>query len=208
MLLSLQVSLASTRVPHLPYQNHSDRVLVGNRDCALDDSCIMCAKCFYATDHTGHIVSFCISQQPGGSCDCGDPEVWKIPINCSYHPPNATQPPSSTSDASFVPGRESAWAKIKAPQEVKESMSRTIAAALDYTLDTLDSSPEEMTLPATLESLFRPNEPVEGWAIALWGDEKHSYDEAIAHLKDMTGCTHRQASAVVFRADEEVRPLV
>jgi hypothetical protein len=106
-----------------------------------------------------------------------------------------------------VPGRASVWAKIKVPQEVKESMSRTVAAALDYALDTLDSSPEEMSLPATLESLFRPNEPVEGWAIALWGDEKHSYDEVIAHLKDMTGCTHRQASAVVFRADEEVRPL-
>ena len=86
-------------------------------------------------------------------------------------------------------------------------MSHTIATALDYALDTLDLSPEEMALPAALESLFKPNEPVEGWAIALWGDEKHSYDEVIAHLKDMTGCTHRQASAVVFRADEEVRPL-
>lgn len=167
----------------------------------------MCAKCFYATDHTGHIVSFCISQQPGGSCDCGDPEVWKIPINCPYHPPTPASTSSSASNTSPVPGRASAWDKIKAPQEVKESMSRTIAAALDYALDTLDSSPEEMALPATLESLFRPNEPVEGWAIALWGDEKHSYDEVIAHLKDMTGCTHRQASAVVFRADEEVRPF-
>jgi E3 ubiquitin-protein ligase UBR1 len=63
------------------------------RDCALDDSCVMCSRCFHASSHTGHNISFFIAQQSGGSCDCGDLEAWRDPIDCPHHPPA----PASTS---------------------------------------------------------------------------------------------------------------
>ncbi|KDQ52976.1 hypothetical protein JAAARDRAFT_197766 [Jaapia argillacea MUCL 33604] len=60
------------------------------KDCALDDSCVLCSKCFHASNHTDHNVSFFIAQQSGGSCDCGDPEAWQNPISCPFHLPSSS----------------------------------------------------------------------------------------------------------------------
>jgi E3 ubiquitin-protein ligase UBR1 len=91
-------------------------------------------------------------------------------------------------------------------------MSRVIGCALDFLLDVLDYSPEETHLPASYDALANQlsADPLqkEYWAIILWNDEKHSYDEAVAHLRYMTGCNQQQATAVVLRADEEVKDLL
>jgi E3 ubiquitin-protein ligase UBR1 len=167
----------------------------------MDDSCIMCAKCFYATEHTGHVVTFCISQQPGGSCDCGDPEVWRHPINCPHHHPDSSNA-ALKARKKQGPNMSSAF---------RESMGRVIGCALDFLLDVLDYSPEDTTLPTSHEALVAQlsADPLqkEYWAIVLWNDEKHSYDEAVAHLQHMTGCNLQQATAVVLRTDEEVHDL-
>jgi E3 ubiquitin-protein ligase UBR1 len=164
----------------------------------MDDSCIMCARCFYATEHTGHVVTFCISQQPGGSCDCGDPEVWRHPINCPHHHPDSSNA-ASKAQKKQGPNISSAF---------RESMGKVIGCALDFLLDVLDYSPEDTTLPTSHEALVAQlsADPLqkEYWAIVLWNDEKHSYDEAVAHLQHMTGCNLQQATAVVLRTDEEV----
>ena len=90
-------------------------------------------------------------------------------------------------------------------------MSKVIGCALDFLLDVLDYSPEEATLPTNYETLVNQlsADPLlkEYWAIVLWNDEKHSYDEAVAHLQHMTGCNLQQATAVVMRTDEEVCSL-
>jgi len=158
----------------------------------MDDSCIMCAKCFYATEHTGHVVTFCISQQPGGSCDCGDPEVWRHPINCPHHRPD-------NSNAVSKPHKKHG---NNISSAFRESMGKVIGCAFD------DYSPEDIALPPSFDALVaQPSaSPTQNdyWAIVLWNDEKHSYDEAVAHLQHMTGCNLQQATAVVLRTDEEV----
>jgi E3 ubiquitin-protein ligase UBR1 len=165
----------------------------------MDDSCIMCADCFYATDHTGHVVTFCISQQPGGSCDCGDPEVWRHPIKCPYHQDDngGQTDDSKTEKPSAV------------TQALRDHLSRVIGCALDFILDVLDYSPEDTPLPNTYEGIMAQTsaDPLkkEFWATVLWNDEKHSFDEIVAHLQHMTGCTLQQATDVVMRTDEEVR---
>ena len=57
------------------------------RNCALDDTCVFCSGCFYASDHEGHDTSFAVAAGSGGCCDCGDPEAWKVPVHCQYHAP-------------------------------------------------------------------------------------------------------------------------
>ncbi|KAH7906535.1 putative zinc finger in N-recognin-domain-containing protein, partial [Hygrophoropsis aurantiaca] len=52
------------------------------KDCALDDSCVLCSRCFQASNHSDHNVSFFIAQQSGGCCDCGDAEAWRATIGC------------------------------------------------------------------------------------------------------------------------------
>lgn len=88
-------------------------------------------------------------------------------------------------------------------------MGKVIGCAFDFLLDVLDYSPEDTNLPVTQDALV--NQPSadplqkEYWAMVLWNDEKHSFDEAVAHLQHMTGCNHQQATAVVLRTDDEVR---
>jgi hypothetical protein len=54
-------------------------------DCGLDDTCVMCVRCFKASDHTGHNTSFHYSTGSGGCCDCGDVEAWKVDQTCTIH---------------------------------------------------------------------------------------------------------------------------
>ena len=45
----------------------------------------MCAKCYQASDHEGHDVTFRFSASTGGYCDCGDAQAWKQDIKCKLH---------------------------------------------------------------------------------------------------------------------------
>ena len=120
----------------------------------------MCARCFHATDHEGHNVTFYIAQQSGGCCDCGDQEAWRQNIGCRFHPPASSSPSSddATPKASLLPLITS---NIPGPHidhssvspELLDSMSRTVAYALDFVLDTLDFSPDEASVPTSEEAL-------------------------------------------------------
>ncbi|OQR83854.1 hypothetical protein ACHHYP_14197 [Achlya hypogyna] len=57
------------------------------RDCEMDETCVQCQACFQASDHTGHQVFF-HRTSPGGMCDCGDTEAWKVPGMCPTHQPS------------------------------------------------------------------------------------------------------------------------
>ncbi|KAJ7160500.1 hypothetical protein C8R43DRAFT_1233736 [Mycena crocata] len=189
------------------------------KDCALDDSCVLCARCFHATEHEGHNVSFFIAQQPGGCCDCGDPEAWRADIDCPFHPPApASQPtpplrtfsaPISDADIPPVPNHPH---RVPVPPELRESMSRTIACALDFVLDTLGLSPDEPSVPPSLGELrLQPTGDgllADAWCVVLWNDDKHAYEEVAARLVDLTRISHTLALARTHQIDEEGRAVV
>lgn len=66
------------------------------RTCQTDPTCVVCDDCFRRSDHQGHEVYF-HRTTPGGCCDCGDIEAWKIEGCCDLHRPDTTQvvPPSA-----------------------------------------------------------------------------------------------------------------
>lgn len=66
------------------------------RTCQTDPTCVICDDCFRRSDHQGHEVYF-HRTTPGGCCDCGDIEAWKIDGCCDVHRPDTTQvvPPSA-----------------------------------------------------------------------------------------------------------------
>ena len=102
---------------------------------------VVCSiPCFRRTQHERHNITFYITQQPGGCCDCGDPESWRVPPNCPNH--SLANAPQKTHKN---PGRSlDVWSPTKYPArssiplELRESVSRTIAYALIFILDTLD----------------------------------------------------------------------
>lgn len=172
----------------------------------------MCSRCFRATHHEGHNVTFYISHQPGGCCDCGDAESWRIRPNCPYHPPVTT--PSRISTPQGVPKLPDIWSSTRNPSrstfpaELKESTARTISYVLDYVLDTLDFSPDDAVPPHEPAALrVQPTaEPYENdlYAVLLWNDDKHSFDEVIHNVHEATGAPIADVTRVVNRIDEEV----
>ncbi|KAK9322683.1 hypothetical protein V1517DRAFT_123131 [Lipomyces orientalis] len=149
------------------------------KECGLDDTCVLCWRCFNASDHIGHAVTVSISQKDGGGvCDCGDPEAWLRDVNCKYY---------STTQAPPKP----------LPDHLIESIRGTVARTLDYILDVFSCSPQsyqdckdEELIQKDFESFaLDPNiyggKPGERdkdngqFALVLWNDEKHSFTDVI-----------------------------
>ncbi|KAL7473331.1 hypothetical protein ACHAXS_013787 [Conticribra weissflogii] len=58
------------------------------RTCQTDATCVLCDRCFRESDHEGHEVFF-HRTTPGGCCDCGDREAWRVEGCCPRHRPPA-----------------------------------------------------------------------------------------------------------------------
>lgn len=181
------------------------------KDCATDDSVVMCLRCFRATDHSNHNVSFFIAQQPGGCCDCGDDEAWRDSIGCPFHPPaDASNPPQPPAE-DYLSVKDYPY-RISTPPELQETMRRAVGYALDFIIDTLDYSPEEPSVPANEADLFvQPSaDPMtkDVFSIVLWNDDKHSYDEVAKVLRDLLGRTRDEAGDVLRSMEENGREVI
>lgn len=94
------------------------------------------------------------------------------------------------------------------PTELRESMTRTIDAVIEFILDALDSSPEETVPPkeeADLKRLSLPLGRETPLATVLWNDEKHSFVEVASALQELIGCTHKEGMRLAELIDNEVR---
>ncbi|OAV90000.1 hypothetical protein PTTG_07448 [Puccinia triticina 1-1 BBBD Race 1] len=122
-------------------------------DCGIDPTCALCARCFLASDHTGHDVTYSIHANGCGCCDCGDEEAWKTDIRCKYHclstdqpAANHQTPPPKTTSSSTPPE--------PLPSPCKELIQEIVAIALDFLLITVDRSPEDMRPPANIDAIY------------------------------------------------------
>ncbi|KAL7569357.1 hypothetical protein ACA910_010445 [Epithemia clementina (nom. ined.)] len=68
------------------------------RTCQTDATCVICDDCFRQSNHEGHEVYF-HRTSPGGCCDCGDVEAWKIQGCCPDHRPE--MPPAMDEDDDY-----------------------------------------------------------------------------------------------------------
>jgi E3 ubiquitin-protein ligase UBR1 len=199
-----------------------------HRDCALDDSCVLCGRCFRASSHKDHNVSFFIAQQSGGCCDCGDAEAWRGNIQCPYHPllQEAEQPfdtyigasdttpraaPRSISEVEIPPVPNYPF-RVAFPPELKDNMGRTIGYALDFLLDTLDSSPDEPSVPSNEADLrLQPTaDPMQKdqYCVIIWNDDKHSFDEVIQLICDTTHRDRKEATVMAHTIDDLGREII
>ena len=149
------------------------------KTCTNDKTCVLCTRCFEASDHTGHIVTQSISLGNSGCCDCGDDEAWRIPVKCAIH----------TADSSSTAGKEREPQSL--PDELLECIRMTIGRAMDYLIDVLSCSPENLRYEKTEKSIREDEEqsrldsvwykdpeiPNPEYALILWNDEKHTVPE-------------------------------
>lgn len=150
------------------------------KTCSLDETCVLCGKCFEASDHTGHVVLVSISPGNSGCCDCGDKEAWATPVKCAIHWPNENSSNAGAEDST------------KIPEDLEKSIQCTIARAIDYICDVISCSPEQLRLAKTKDEIekdartsqltsryFQDEENCKDleYALILWNDEKHTIDE-------------------------------
>eukprot|EP00536_Pseudo-nitzschia_multiseries_P013927 jgi/Psemu1/291151/fgenesh1_pg.632_\ len=101
------------------------------RTCQTDSTCVICDACFRESDHEGHEVYF-HRTTPGGCCDCGDAEAWKVEGCCPAHRP-LTPVSSSGDDSQGVDGEAD-------PEEAVRMAQR----GLKDGLETLKQSPTKL----------------------------------------------------------------
>ncbi|KAL8743651.1 MAG: hypothetical protein Q9190_004024 [Brigantiaea leucoxantha] len=149
------------------------------KNCEMDDTCVLCSRCFNSSDHTGHIVSVNISPGNSGCCDCGDTEAWKIPVNCGIH----------SLDVSGTAREDNEGQSL--PDDFVESVKMTIGRTFDYLCDVISCSPEKLRLQKSEDTVRQDEQlshlaskwyeeaedPDPEFALVLWNDEKHTIDE-------------------------------
>lgn len=155
------------------------------KTCTADETCVLCSRCFDASDHEGHHVTCSVSTGNAGCCDCGDEEAWVRPVHCRIH---------SALPGSSSPEEDKASAGASLPSDLLDSIRITIARLLDYLSDVISCSPEHLRIPKTEESVLAneresrlnappysdessegsQDQPDTEFAVLLWNDEKHN----------------------------------
>lgn len=186
------------------------------RTCTTDDTCVLCTRCFHASDHDGHHVVVSLSLGGGGCCDCGDPEAWARPVICTIH----TEHVADHSTSTMLGPRDSS-----VPQEFRESIEGTISAALDYVIDIFSCSSEAMKVPTnnTVESILKDEQMsrLEGsygqvagpaqdrdFVLMLWNDEKHTVDEVEEQVAKAARKSRSYGKRVAREVDSVGRCLI
>ncbi|KAK9767314.1 E3 ubiquitin-protein ligase ubr1 [Basidiobolus ranarum] len=182
------------------------------RNCALDDTCVLCSRCFHATDHTGHDTSFSVNSGSGGCCDCGDLEAWKIPLQCSYHTADEIQEEK-------VAEEDDEEDVQPVPDDLVFSIQETMLTVIDFMLQTLCFSPESLTYSRDIEHIKQETAKIDQiigsvepeqtiYACVLWNDESHSFQEVIDQVIEATGCSKVEANRVAHHVDSHGRETV
>jgi len=98
------------------------------------------------------------------------------------------------------------------PPELRDSMTRTVAYALDFVLETLDCSPDETSVPTGEADLrLQPSaDPMmkDHYCVVLWNDEKHSFSEVIELLCLHTAASREDAGEIANRVDDLGREVI
>lgn len=152
--------------------------------CSSDETVVLCTRCFEASDHTDHDISHSLSSGNSGCCDCGDEEAWERPVECAIH----------TANSNIASGKQRQQPPL--PEELRACIGMTIGRALDYLIDVVSCSPENLRLHKTQESIQSDEEtsrlgsvwyeetpdPSPEYALILWNDEKHTVMEVAAQV--------------------------
>ncbi|OLY85062.1 E3 ubiquitin-protein ligase ubr1 [Smittium mucronatum] len=190
------------------------------KTCAIDDTCVLCTRCFHATNHDGHDTSFSINSGTGGCCDCGDSEAWKLPLNCRYHASldvlkaAGIEPIIQFSNSVGIPGYES----DVVPELLLNSIAGTIRAVLEFMLVTFATSPipnnskldEKQILEDSrkIDLILNEEKAQDLFAIVLWNDETHSFQDVIDVIQDALDCDIKTARNMVKNVDSHGRDVI
>lgn len=175
------------------------------KTCSLDETSVLCAKCFESSDHRNHSVFVSISPGNSGCCDCGDREAWRRDVKCAIHTAYENQQSAKSPIQQLQP----------LPDALRKSIRDTIARALDYLCDIISCSPEQLREPKSEEKVREDEEKSRlqakyyevaengmespEFSLILWNDEKHTVRE----VQDQLGRACRKPKDWCLKRAEE-----
>jgi E3 ubiquitin-protein ligase UBR1 len=178
--------------------------------CTNDATCVLCSRCFDASDHEGHQFHISASAGNSGCCDCGDLEAWKRPVKCAIH---------TASEGTRKKDQQSPL-----PLELTQSIRITVARVLDYFCDVISCSPEQLRLPKNHESIMHDetfsrlgpkwyaggDKDEEGpeYCLLVWNDEKHTVVEVRDVIKRACKKTTKFGMAKAYEVDDVGRSIL
>ncbi|GAA5974704.1 hypothetical protein JCM11641_007232 [Rhodosporidiobolus odoratus] len=126
------------------------------RDCGVDPTCVLCAKCFHVSSHSseGHDVTVSTHAGAGaGCCDCGDHEAWKEgrQRDCRYH---GTEGEAGQSKDKGKGRAEDNGENEELKERAKQRVRLTLEAALDWALDVFERAPETFAPPKSVDEIL------------------------------------------------------
>ena len=175
------------------------------RDCGVDNTCVMCNDCFSKSIHQNHNYRMSQSSGGGGCCDCGDPEAWKDGYVCTDHAPNKEKP-----------------AREKTPRELQlQKRAEILFLALVRFIFELvipdvqmfsfsEDSDSEMVKYYNSSSYLEPENKhiASTYALMLYNDEVHTYDDVEKMLKNSVNATTEQAKGYATVVDRIGRTIL
>lgn len=146
-------------------------------DCALDETCVLCDKCFNFDAHKDHNFWYTIGSDNSGSCDCGEDDSWKNDLKCSHHQSQGN-------------------GEVDGNHNLKENVSKL--------KEILNPILEEAIQTFNEYSLQKKMEPTDKSILILYNDENHSFDDVIEILGTEVETTPSDAEAYAKLVDIKV----
>uniref|UniRef100_A0A158R6B5 E3 ubiquitin-protein ligase n=1 Tax=Syphacia muris TaxID=451379 RepID=A0A158R6B5_9BILA len=162
------------------------------RECANDNTCVLCYDCFMKSAHRHH--KYRVNASFGsGYCDCGDVEAWKSYPACELHSGG------SQSDAEK---------EGNLPYEVYVRIRHLIRTILRYSTMMICWQ-HTCEIPSVIKYIFIREEMCAApYQTMLFNDETHTYDALIRALNLSIHCDEQQAMLMATIVDHEGRTSV
>ena len=146
----------------------------------MDETCVLCEKCFNFDAHKDHNFWYTIGTNNSGSCDCGEEDSWKSDLKCPHHPLKISSNETIADDIANT-------RKSKDLKKIAESILSTVMEYLNKYAETRTES--------------KSGECV----VLLYNDENHSFDDVIDILCTEIEISQEDAEAYANLVDSKVR---
>lgn len=188
--------------------NHGE-LIYQCRDCSIDETCVLCDRCFDPTQHLNHKYRYYVSKSSGGTCDCGEIESFRVSLSCKFHSaPSQSIYITSPSDHSSIvenhleldfPAKKS-LDNIHKPSPSIEKKSLQFFISMAKVICQLTSETHESNSTPQIKE----EECLRGvWASFILNDDHHTFDQVINAVQNAFGCSKKRAKQIADDVDSK-----
>ena len=163
------------------------------QECGMDDTCVLCYRCFNPEDHINHnVMVLSTTEKTSGICDCGDHDAWKNNLNCKadFNCPDYETDPNFKEDVDYFRNQRSYYEYLLSSfldYFIEIFMSNQLL--LPHLTPLYENEYNHITLEDTanlsIETDDKTRNIPNGYFLILFNDEYHTFSHVDAVLSDL-----------------------